>query len=180
MLLQSKRKEQRRPTGRTIAYAGVLVALAMIFSYIEVLVPFNFGIPGIKLGLANLVIVVGLYLLSPQEVLVISLVRIFLSAALFGNTMSLLYSLAGGILSFIVMLGLKRIKGFSVIGVSIAGGIAHNIGQLMAAICVVENLSLVTYLPVLLVAGVLTGFLIGILSHQILRVMHNRSKQLKI
>ena len=78
------------------------------------------------------------------------------------------------------MLGLKRIKGFSVIGVSIAGGIAHNIGQLMAAICVVENLSLVTYLPVLLVAGVLTGFLIGILSHQILRVMHNRSKQLKI
>ncbi len=157
--------------GKKIAYCAVLVALAMIFSYIEAVLPIHFGVPGIKLGLANLVVVTGFYYLHPGEVFLISLVRILLSALLFGNGLSLAYSLAGGILSFLVMLGLKKIKGFSVVGVSIAGGVSHNIGQIAVAAWVVKNRAILYYLPALMVAGVVTGMLMGILSARILPVV---------
>lgn len=113
----------------------MLVALAMIFSYVESLIPINLGVPGIKLGVANLVTVTGLYILAPMEVFVVVILRVLLVGFMFGNGMSILYSLAGGILSFLVMLLLKRIKGFSMIGVSIAGGVSHNIGQIAVAMC---------------------------------------------
>lgn len=87
---------------------------------------------------------------------------------MFGNGMSILYSLAGGILSFLVMLLLKRIKGFSMIGISIAGGVSHNIGQIVVAMCVLENTKLIYYLPVLMIAGTVTGILIGVVSRKIL------------
>ena len=95
----------------------MLMALAMIFSYVEVLIPINLGVPGIKLGIANLVVVIGLFFLPAGEVLMISVARILLMGYLFGNGMSILYSLAGGLLSFLVMLLLKHIKGFSITGV---------------------------------------------------------------
>ncbi|MGN1141839.1 MAG: Gx transporter family protein [Oliverpabstia sp.] len=161
---------------RKVAYSAILAALAMIFSYVETLIPVNFGIPGIKLGLANLVVVVGLYFLPPGQVLMISLTRILLIGFLFGNGMSILYSLAGGILSFIVMLLLKKIKGFSIIGVSVAGGVAHNVGQILVAACVVENLKLFYYFPALLVSGTITGILIGIVSNRVLPVVQREGK----
>ena len=102
---------------RKVAGCGMLIALAMVFSYVEVLIPINFGIPGMKLGAANLVIVIGLYLLKPQEVLMISMIRIFLMGYMFGNGVSLLYSFAGGILSFLLMAVIRKMKGFSVVGV---------------------------------------------------------------
>lgn len=155
---------------RRVATCALLIALAMVLSYVEALIPINFGIPGVKLGIPNLVVVVGLYLLKPQEVFVISMLRIILVAAMFGNGMSLMYSLAGGILSFAVMVLLSRAKGFSMIGVSIAGGVCHNIAQIAVAALVVENLKIMYYLPVLLVAGIITGAIIGIISGRILKI----------
>ena len=156
---------------RKVAVCGVLVALAMIFSYIEVLIPFNFGVPGMKLGLANLVIVIGFYFLKPQEVLLISLIRIFMMGYMFGNGMSIIYSLAGGGVSFVVMLILKKCVKFSIIGISVAGGVFHNVGQLAAAAAVLNNTAVFYYFPVLLISGVITGFLIGILSKRVVCIV---------
>ena len=147
---------------------AMLVALAMIFSYVESLIPINFGIPGMKLGVANLVTVTGLYFLELPEVFLVVVTRILLTGFLFGNGMSIIYSLAGGILSLLMMAVIKRNNGFSVIGVSIMGGVSHNIGQIIVASIVVENLKLVYYLPALLIAGAVTGFIMGILSKKIL------------
>ena len=152
---------------KKIAYSAMLVALAMIFSYVELLIPFSFGVPGIKLGLANLVIVVGLWILPKTQVLVILIARIMLVALLFGNMSSMIYSLAGGMVSFFVMQLLKKCKGFSQIGISIAGGVSHNVGQLVVAALVVENLYVFYYAPVLLVAGLVTGMLIGIVGQRV-------------
>ena len=152
---------------RKVAYSSMLVALAMIFSYIEALIPFSFGIPGIKLGLANLVVVIGLFFVEPVQVFGILIARIVLVAFMFGNMSSLLYSLAGGMLSFCMMLLLKKCKGFSVIGISMAGGVSHNVGQLVVAACVVENMHVFYYMPVLLVVGLITGMLIGTVGQRV-------------
>ncbi len=152
---------------RKVSYGAMLVALAMVFSYVESIIPINFGIPGIKPGIANLVTVTGLYFLTPCEVFIVLVMRIVLTGFMFGNGMSIIYSLAGGILSFIIMYILKKIKGFSIVGVSIAGGVSHNAGQIMVAALVVQNIKIVYYLPVLLIAGTITGLLIGIISMRI-------------
>ena len=155
-----------------VAYFGVFTALALIFSYIETLVPISFGIPGVKLGLANLIIVIALYKIPLREVYVLSIVRVLLSGVLFGNYFSIAYSLAGGISERYLeqlMALLKKAGGFSVIGISIAGGVCHNIGQLVVAMIVVETFAMSYYMPVLLVAGLITGFLIGVVADQVLR-----------
>ena len=163
-----------RTASRKIALCAMLMALAMIFSYVEVLIPINLGVPGIKLGIANLVVVVGLFFLPAGEVLMISVARILLMGYLFGNGMSILYSLAGGLLSFLL---LKHIKGFSITGVSIAGGVTHNVAQICVAALVVQNRKLFYYLPALLVAGVITGMLIGILSDRILSAVKREGRK---
>jgi heptaprenyl diphosphate synthase len=152
---------------KKVAMAGMFTALAMIFSYIEVLIPINFGIPGMKLGLANLVVVVSLYTVGAPMAFAISMIRILLVSVTFGSLAAMLYSLAGGLLSFAGMVLLKKIPDFSMIGVSVAGGILHNIGQLAVAMAVVENIHLISYLPPLLIAGLVTGLLIGIVSSQV-------------
>ena len=154
---------------KKVAVTGVLTALAMIFSYVEAIFPIHLGIWGIKLGIANLVVVTSLYLLPLSWVWLISLVRIFLIGLLFGNGLTMLYSFAGGILSLAVMSILKKIKGFSIIGVSIAGGVSHNTGQLLMAAVIIGNVNISYYFPVLLVAGLITGALIGLASVRILK-----------
>lgn len=151
------------------AYFGVFTALALILSYVETLIPIQFGIPGIKLGLANLIIVIVLYKRNAKEALLLSVVRVILSGFLFGNLFSIVYSLAGGVLSLLVMAGLKKRKWFSVVGISLAGGVSHNIGQLLVAMAVVETFEVAYYIPVLLVAGSVTGILIGAVSAAILK-----------
>lgn len=158
-------------TSQKISYCAMLVALAMILSYVEGVIPIHFGVPGMKLGLANLVTVTGLYFLKPGEVFTIVVLRILLVGFMFGNGMSILYSMAGGVLSLAVMVLMKKKNGFSIAGVSIAGGIAHNIGQVIVAACIVENLKIVYYLPVLLISGTITGMLIGILGGRILDIV---------
>lgn len=148
---------------------ALFVALAMIFSYLEFLLPLPVPFPGIKLGLANLAIVVPLYLWGLFPTLAISLLRIALVGITFGSLATILYSLFGALLSLAVMAGLKRWNVFSVTGVSMAGGVCHNIGQLAAAALIVENIRLFYYLPVLLAAGALTGFAIGAVSAQVLK-----------
>ena len=155
--------------GARLASFGVFVALALIFSYIETLIPFQIGIPGVKLGLANLVIVIALYRMPVGEVYLLSGVRVVLTGFLFGNLMSILYSLAGGILSLTVMWGMKRIRSVSILGVSIAGGVFHNRGQLVAAALMVETYGVFSYLPVLLISGLLTGFVIGLAAGEMLK-----------
>lgn len=153
------------------AYMGIFLALALICSYIETLIPFHIGIPGVKLGLTNIVIVWALYLLGTKEALAISVMRIVLSGMMFGNAFSIAYSLAGGLLSFIVMVLLKKTGRFKCISVSIAGGIFHNIGQLLVAVAIVQNLSVFYYIPVLFISGTITGLVIGVISQElILRV----------
>lgn len=152
-----------------VAYFGVFTALALIFSYIESLIPFQIGIPGIKLGLANLIVVIALYKMSLREAYLLSVTRVVLSGFIFGSLFSILYSLAGALLSLTVMAVLKKSGGFSVLGVSIAGGVMHNIGQLAVAVFVVRTFSISYYLPVLLIAGLITGLVIGIVSDHMLR-----------
>ncbi len=152
-----------------VAYFGVFTALALVFSYVESLIPISFGIPGVKLGLANLIIVTALFKLELKEAFLLSVVRVLLSGVLFGNYFSIIYSLAGALLSLSVMALLKRAGGFSIVGISIAGGVFHNIGQLFVAMIVVEMFSVAYYVPVLLVAGLLTGGVIGILAREILK-----------
>lgn len=153
---------------KKVAYCGMLCALAMIFSYVEALIPINFGIPGIKLGLANLVVLFGLYRMAPQEILAVQIARILLLGFMFGNGASIIYSLAGGLLSFAVMLLLIRTKLFTPIGVSAAGGAAHNIGQIILAMVVLRSGGLLYYLAVLMVSGVITGVVMGLLGERIM------------
>ena len=156
-----------------VAYFGVFTALALIFSYVESLIPIQLGIPGVKLGLANLIIVIALYKMRLSEVFLLSIVRILLSGFLFGNYFSILYSLAGGLLSLAVMALLKKTGDFSVMGISMAGGVFHNVGQLVVAMMVVETFSVGYYLPVLLVAGLVNGFIIGVAAGEMLKRLVN-------
>ena len=146
------------------AYYALCIALAFVFSYLESLIPLNIGVPGIKLGLANLVVVAALYVMGNRDAFIISMIRILLCGLTFGGVFSLVYSFAGGILSFAVMLLAKRSKRLSVLGVSVLGAAVHNVGQIAAAAAVMENAGVFYYLPVLLLSGAVTGALIGILS----------------
>ena len=152
-----------------VAYFGVYTALALIFSYVETLIPINFGIPGVKLGLANLIIVVALYKMNIREAYLLSIVRVVLSGFIFGNLFSIVYSLAGGLLSLSMMALLKKTKQFSTIGISMAGGVFHNVGQLIMAIIVLESLNIAYYFPVLMISGLITGLLIGIIANEMLK-----------
>lgn len=153
---------------KKVAFFALLVALAFVFSYLESLIPFHFGIPGIKLGLANLVVVTALYTVGEKRAFAVSVIRIILSGLTFGGVFSLVYSLAGGILSFLAMLIAKRCRALSVTGVSVIGGSIHNIGQLIAAAIVMETPSIAYYLPVLLLSGAVTGAVIGVVGNLII------------
>ena len=146
---------------------GLLTALGLIIGYIEFLIPIPLGIPGVKPGFANIVIVWALYTLGPVEALMINGMRIFLSGFLFGNFSMILYSLAGAAVSFLCMCLAKKSGLFSMTGVSMIGGVMHNMGQLLVAMAVLETVSLVYYGPVLLAAGVITGLLIGIVTGEV-------------
>ena len=156
-----------------VAYFGVFTALALIFSYVETLIPFNFGIPGVKLGLANLIIVIGLYKLKLSDVYLLSITRVLLSGFIFGNYFSIIYSLSGGLLSLSTMALLKKVGGFSVYGISVAGGVMHNIGQLIIAMLIVETFSVIYYVPVLLISGLVTGLIIGIAAMEMIKRLKN-------
>lgn len=156
-----------------VAYFGVFTAMALILSYVESLIPIHLGIPGVKLGLANLVIVITLYKRNLKEAYSLSIARIVLAGFMFGNLFSILYSLSGGILSLAVMYLLKKMDKFSVLGVSIAGGVFHNVGQLIMAMIVLESFSMGFYFPILLISGLFTGLLIGLVANEMMKRLKN-------
>lgn len=147
---------------KKIAVTALFTAFAVILGYVETFLPV-LGIPGIKLGLANLSIVLALYILGNREAVVINFVRILLVGFMFGNMFAIAYSLAGAGLSYIIMIGAKKIQ-LSMITVAILGGVFHNIGQMIVAGMVVETYGIFAYIPVLMLSGIITGMLIGILA----------------
>ncbi len=148
---------------KKVAGIGMLVALAFVLSYVEAMLPISIGVPGVKVGLSNIVVLFGLFRFDTKTTFGIALVRILLAGLTFGNLSSMMYSLAGGMLSFFVMFFLKKTDKFSAYGVSVAGGVSHNIGQILVAMAVLQTKLLIYYLPVLMIAGIVSGIVVGIL-----------------
>lgn len=155
--------------GKKTAFCGMFLALALVAGYIEQILPITLGIPGVKLGLANIVTMVLLYTVGLRTTVGITSVRILLAGLLFGTGFSIVYSAAGAALSLFVMVILKHTKKFSYIGVSVAGGVFHNVGQIMVAVFVLETKALVYYLPILILSGLVAGIVIGMLSGLLLQ-----------
>ncbi len=149
---------------KRIALYGILIALALILSYVEAQIPAFFAIPGMKLGLTNIVVVVALYVLDAKSAMFINVVRILLVSLLFGTAMSFAFSIAGGMLSTVVMMLLKKTGKFGTVGVSAAGGITHNIAQILVAMLLLGTRAIAWYLPVLWISGIASGVLIGIIA----------------
>lgn len=154
-----------------MAKYGLLTALALIFGYVEFLIPVNLGVPGTKLGIANIVVLFSLYLVGFKGAALISAVRILLTGFLFGGVFAMLYSFAGGILSLSVMGLMHRSGKFSPIGASVAGGVMHNLGQLIVASAVMQTGSLFYLFPWLTIIGGITGAINGALTLVVLRRM---------
>lgn len=154
---------------KKVSLYGILVSLAFIASYIEVLIPFNFHIPGMKLGLANIVVLAALYTGGAKAGITVSIIRIILVGLTFGNPYSAIYGLSGGVISLAVMIALKKTDFFGVMGVSMAGGVAHNIGQLLCAMILLKLPAVFTYLSYLILVGTVTGALIGIIDEEVLK-----------
>ena len=163
------RRMQTALTAKKITYLGFGLALALICSYVEAMIPIPIGIPGVKLGLANVVVVGVLYLSGWKDACVVSFSRVLLAGFFFGSLYSILYSLAGALLSLTVMVFIKKTDKLHLISVSAAGGIAHNVGQFLVAALVVENYRILYYLPVLFLVGMATGVLIGIVATEVLK-----------
>lgn len=158
---------------------AMLSALALALSWLEAMIPFQPGLPGVKLGLANLVIVFALYRMDSRSALLINVVRILLAGLLFSGPFGTLYSMAGGAASLAVMAGLmgwnrrRSINGrsilFSILGISMAGGVFHNLGQLVIAIVFISSLNLIYYFPVMILSGIVTGLVNGAVARLLLQ-----------
>ena len=146
-----------------VAVYGILIALAMVISFIESLIPIPMPIPGVKLGLANLITITGFDLVGIPGTVSITVLRVILTGLTFGNPYSMIYALSGSFFSLSVMVLAKKLHWFSQTGISILGGVFHNIGQLAFAAFVVQTAGVFTYLPVLLIAGCISGTVIGVL-----------------
>jgi len=146
---------------KKIATLGILAALAIIIAYIERLFPMPIPIPGVKLGLANTIVIVTLYTVGTKAALGISVLRIVVSGFLFGSIFGMVYGMAGGLLSFATMIAAKRLNTFGIVGISVFGGVFHNMGQIAIAAIIVQNLRMFYYAPVLMIAGIITGVAIG-------------------
>lgn len=158
-----------------VAQYGLFAALAILMGYVEMLIPLPLLVPGMKLGLANVIIVIVLYHMDAKSAFFISLVRVLMSGLLFQGFAGLMYSLAGALLSLGVMALLKKTRKVSITGVSVMGGVFHNVGQIIVAAAVVENIKMAYYLPFLLVTGVVTGFVIGAVARLALGYLQRRT-----
>lgn len=149
-------------TAKKVAVCGMFICLSIIMGYIESIIPIVMPFPGMKIGLANIVIVWVLYATDFKTSVLVSVLRVVLIGFLFGNLFSILFSLAGAFVSLIIMALLKKIKRFSMVGVSMAGGVGHNLGQIVVAALVLENVNVMYYFPVLMISGIVSGIVVGI------------------
>lgn len=153
---------------RRLATAGIFTAVMFILSYLESLLPAFFGVPGIKPGLANIPVMVALYILDWKLAAAMSIVRVLLSGMTFSGMFACIYSLAGAVLSLLVMVIIKKTKKFSVVGMSVTGGVAHNLGQIIVA-CIMLGKSVMYYFPVLVVSGICAGILTGVVAGLVIK-----------
>lgn len=170
---------KEKDTARKVALYGILIALAMVMSFVESLIPVPIPVPGVKLGLANLVTITGLYLVGIPGTVCVTVLRVVLVGFSFGNPYSMIYGLSGSILSLFVMAMAKKYQWFSQIGISILGGVFHNIGQISFAAMIVRTAGVFVYLPTLLLAGSIAGTVIGILGGIMTERLVNFTKNLK-
>lgn len=174
---QKSSDERERDRISKTAFLGLLLAFALILSYIETLISFQSGIPGIKLGLANLAVILSLYLFDWKEALLISTLKALLSGLLFGNLFMILYSLAGAWLSCITMILMKKSSWFHLPVISASGGVMHNVGQLIVAAFVVKTYGVLYYVPILIIAGLVVGLIIGAAASFVLPYIQNIVKK---
>ena len=155
---------------RKISVISLFSAFAILLSYVETFIP-SIGIPGAKLGLANIAVILALYLLDAESAIIINVVRILIVGFLFGSVASMAFALAGAFASLTVMIILKKFFGFSIITVSIFGGFFHEVGQILIAFILIDSYSIFYYLPILLIVGIVTGLIIGLLA----KVLYERT-----
>lgn len=160
-------------SSKKIAYCGLLTTVALLLSYVERMLSIPMIVPGMKLGLANVAVLIALYILDTKTAFSISILRILISALLFTGFASFLYSVSGALLSFTIMAFCKKINIFSIIAISILGGISHNIGQIIIACIIVENIGLFYYMPFLIILGIATGFITGIVGDKAVYYIKN-------
>ncbi|MFA9422345.1 MAG: Gx transporter family protein [Sedimentibacter sp.] len=154
---------------KTITRLGILLAVALVLGYFENLIPLNASIPGVKLGLSNIVLLYAIYLIDAKSAFVLMILKVFLSGMLFSGVSGAIYSFSGGLLSLIMMLLIKRMQDVSIVGVSVVGAVFHNVGQITIASFVIENRYIFFYLPVLLISAVVTGIATGIIAKYALK-----------
>lgn len=165
----SRNKNTKKWSTKKIAYMGMFIAVAMVFSYLESLIPLNIAVPGVKLGLANLVTIVVLFKLDAGSAWLVSIVRVVLSALLFGNLSVMVYSLAGAVLSLLVMTVCMKLKLLDILGTSILGAVSHNAGQVIMAAVLMKSGNIMLYIPVLCISGTIAGVCIGIAGAALVR-----------
>ncbi len=159
---------------KKIAILGVITSIALVLSYLEsILPPIYAAIPGIKVGLPNIVIIFILYKYGLKEAVTVSALRVFIVALLFGNVMTLAYSLAGAMLSIFAMVLLKKLDKFSAVGVSIVGGVAHNLGQILVAVALLNSTLIGYYMIVLTITGTLAGVFVGLAGSLLIKRMNH-------
>ena len=146
-----------------VALYGMFISVALVMSYIEAIIPIKLPVPGMKLGLANIIVIWVMYAMGIKPAVIISILRVLLSGFLFGSIYSMLFGLAGAALSITVMYFVRKINKFTMVGVSIAGGVSHNIGQIIVAVFILGNVRISYYLPFLMISGIVAGVAIGII-----------------
>lgn len=164
-----------RKQAHQVAFLGLCTAVAMVFAWVESLLPpLIAAVPGIKLGLPNIAIIFILYRFGVKEAAAVSLTRIIAVSLLFGNPMTMAYSLAGGFLSLTVMAILRKWNILSIVGVSVAGGVLHNVGQILMAMLLLDTAELGYYMIVLAVTGTVSGFFIGLCGGFAVKRIHTK------
>lgn len=172
MSSHNKMSSSAHSKANRVATTALLATLALIFSYVEAIIPIPIAVPGVKLGIANLAVLIALYRYDFRYALSINLIRIIVSGLLFNGLFGALYAMSGGILSLLVMWILKKTNLFSIVGVSMAGGVAHNMGQILVASILVSDLRMFMYLPVLMFSGIISGIIIGIIAYYVQRSLN--------
>ncbi|SET35122.1 heptaprenyl diphosphate synthase [Natronincola peptidivorans] len=154
---------------KTITRFGLLASVALVLGYFERFIPIAHGLPGVKLGLANTVLLYALYLMNTKSAFGLMLIKVVMSGILFAGVSGMIYSFAGGLLSIVMMIVMKKFVDTSIVGVSIIGAVFHNVGQLLVASMVVQTKGLLFYMPILLISAIITGVLTGVTAKHVFK-----------
>ncbi|MDL2318631.1 Gx transporter family protein [Eubacteriales bacterium OttesenSCG-928-A19] len=162
---------KKKTSAQTVATGGLLTAVMLVLGYVEHMIPIGSAVPGIKLGLSNSVLLFALYMMGARQAFVLMLVKVVLSGLLFGGVSAMMYSFAGGLLSMLAMILMRRMPGVGIVGVSVVGAVMHNVGQVGMAMLVLQTSKLMYYMAILILVGVGTGALTGIVAGAVMQAL---------